>query len=260
MLKLKVLFFIFLVAQCFSVNAQHEQDYFEKGLILEKQFKTEEALAKYEYAIAENPNHAEALTHASRMLSNIGGRISKQHTEQKRSHFEKARAYATRAIELNPHSADARLAHIVSLGLLSEISRSPREKVSDAKLIYAEAKAIIDINPEYPEAYFVLGKWQLELSRLNWFELFATRLFFGGLPEEVSRQAALEYFNKASSLNPHSILFLFGQASAYYELNEKAKAAQLLQKAMGLPLSEPDDAQRKDRCKELLSKIQKGDT
>ncbi len=197
-----------------------------------------------------------ALTHASRMLSNIGGRLPMTQREEKRTYLEKARTYALKATELDPKDADARLAHIITLGLLSEISRNPREKVMDAKLIHSEAKTILSIDSKYPEAYFVLGKWQLELSRLSWIELLACKLLFGGLPEEISKEAALNYFNQGLALNPNSILFLFGQASVYYDMGEHDRASFILQRAINLPLAEPDDAQRKDRCIDLLNKIQ----
>jgi tetratricopeptide (TPR) repeat protein len=238
------------------LQAQPVKDLMKEGLALEKAFKTEEALEKYELVLKQQPNHVQALTHASRMLSNIGGRLPMSQREEKRVYLEKARSYAVKATSLDERDADARLAHIITLGLLSEISRNPREKVLDAKLIHSEAKAILDIDPKYPEAYFVLGKWQLELSRINWIEMLAVKLLFGGLPEEISKEAALNYFNQGLALNPDSILFLFGLASVYYDLGLMDKATTTLQKAISLPLAEPDDAQRKDRCRDLLAKIQ----
>ncbi len=252
MLKFLIHFFIFFPLLSFA-----QKNAFNEGLALEQAFKTEEALEEFEMAIRENPNHPKAYTHASRMLSNIGGRIPMTNMEDKRKHLEKARRYAEKSIELSPDNPDARLAHIISLGLLSEISRNPREKVLDAKLIHGEAKKIIELDSLYGEAYFVLGKWQLELSRLNWLELLACKLLFGGLPEEISEQAALEYFKKALSINPNSILYLFGQASVFADLSEKEKAIAILQKALKLPLAEPDDEQRKERCKNLLTELQK---
>src|SRR5690606_273067 len=159
---------IVLVTSMLFASYAHAQysDAFEEGLALEKAFKTDAALQKFEAAIKENPKHPKAYTHASRMLSNVGGRLTMDKQEEKRKYLEKARSYANKAIEINPNDPDARLAHIISLGLLSEISRNPREKVLDAKLIHAEAKKIIEIDSLYEEAWFVLGKWQLELSRL----------------------------------------------------------------------------------------------
>lgn len=252
--RIKLIVLVTSVLFASYARAQYS-DAFDEGLALEKAFKTDAALQKFEAAIKENPKHPKAYTHASRMLSNIGGRLAMDKQEEKRKYLEKARSYAVKAIELNPDDPDARLAHIISLGLLSEISRNPREKVLDAKLIHAEAKKIIELDSLYEEAWFVLGKWQLELSRLSWFELLACKLLFGGLPEEISRQRALEYFNRGLALNPNSILFLFGQASAYADLGEKEKAVAALEKAIKLPLSEPDDEQRKERCKNLLRQL-----
>ena len=115
----------------------------------------------------------------------------------------------------------------------------------------------MNLDSLYGEAYFVLGKWQLELSRLNWLELLACKVLFGGLPEEISRENALTYFNKALTINPNSILYLFGQASAYADLGKTEKAIAILQKALKLPLAEPDDEQRKERCRDLLKELTK---
>lgn len=250
-------YFLCIVFLFPSLACAQSTNTFDEGLALEKAFKTEEAFEKFELAIKENPKHPKAYIHASRMLSTMGGRLPMDKSDDKRKHLEKARKYAEKSIALGPADPDARLAHIVSLGLLSEISKNPREKVLDAKLIHSEAKKIIELDSLYGEAYFVLGKWQLELSRLNWFELMACKLLFGGLPEDISKQNALTYFNKALSLNPNSILYLFGQASAYADLGEKEKAVKVLQRALKLPISEPDDEQRKERCRTLLNTLQK---
>lgn len=228
---------------------------FEEGLALESKFQVEAALKKYESALQYNPNHTEALTHASRMLSNIGGKILKPDRKNRRPFLEKALAYSQRSIQINPMDPHSRLAHIISLGLLSEIATNPHEKVRDARLIHDEAKKILEIDSTFAEAYFVLGKWQHELSRLNWMELMACKFFFGGFPESISMDAALHYFDKAIEFNPASVLFLYGQALAQHELGENEKAAVALNRALALPLAEPDDVLRKDRCEVLLKEI-----
>jgi tetratricopeptide (TPR) repeat protein len=83
----------------------------------------------------------------------------------------------------------------------------------------------------------------------------ACRIFFGGFPEEISLERALHYFEKANSYKQDYILFLFGLASAQHALGEHNKATQTLQRALTLPLSEPDDVQRKERCQALLKQI-----
>jgi len=231
------------------------QDYFLQGLRLEKEFKVEDALEKFELAIRQNPKNEEALTHASRMLSNIGGRLAKSEREQKLDFYERARVYAEKSIEINPSNPETRLAYVISLGLQSEIATNPHEKVRYAQNIHNEATRILQLDSTFAEAYFILGKWQFELSRLNWVELMACRIFFGGFPEEISMGRALDYFNQAYSYKQDTILFLFGLASAQHALGEKDKASQTLHRALALPLSEPDDALRKERCQNLLKQL-----
>lgn len=248
-----IIMFMLPVVLCAQPATRH----FEEGLALEKQFKVEAALAKYELALQANPRYGEAYVHASRMLSNIGGRLPKSERTKKREYYEKAKLYADKATSILPRNPDAHLADIVALGLLSEIAINPHEKVRDARNIHQAALKILSIDSTYAEAYFVLGKWQFELSRLNWMELMACKFFFGGFPEEISNEAAQAYFLKAIQYKNDSILFLFGLASAQHALGEEEKAIATLKKALALPLAEPDDEQRKQRCENLLNEILK---
>ncbi|MBY0435755.1 MAG: hypothetical protein K2U26_16775 [Cyclobacteriaceae bacterium] len=238
-----------------ALGAQPIVDPFSEGLALEKEFEVEAALEQFELVLKSNPDHTAALTKASRMLSNIGGKLPKTELTRKHELLKQARDYAQKSISIDPNDAESRLAHIISLGLLSEIASNPKEKVIDARLIHNEAKKILEIDPAFAEAYFVLGKWQYELSRLNWLELMACKLFFGGFPEPISLEASLAYFDKAATIKPNSILFLYGQASALHELGKNQVAIDTLNRALSLPLAEPDDALRRERCSTLLREI-----
>lgn len=249
-----IVFLLWITLAAWEAFAQ-PTDFFSEGLALEKAFKVEAALEKFELAIRQNPKNTEALTHASRMLSNIGGRIPKTENDKKLELYEKAKAYAEKSIQLNPSNTENRLAYVISLGLQSEIATNPHEKVRYAQHIHNEATKILQFDSTFAEAYFILGKWQYELARLNWVELMACRIFFGGFPEEISLERALEYFQQANSYKEDYILFLYGLASAQHALGENEKATQTLQKALSLPLSEPDDATRKERCQALLRQI-----
>lgn len=252
---LRILLFLQFIG--FIAFGQKGADYFNEGLTYEKQFKVEAALEKFELAIKANPNDGEAYMHASRMLSNIGGRLPKSSRSKKQEYYEKAKLYADKSIELMPRNPEAHLANIIALGLLSEIAINPHEKVRDARNIHQEAIKILDIDSTYAEAYFVLGKWQYELSGLNWMELMACKIFFGGFPEEISYEAAHRYFTKAIQYRTNSILFLYGLASSLHKLGENEKAIQTLTKALALPPAEPDDLLRKTRCETLLKEITK---
>lgn len=254
MIKLtgSIIVLYFIVSSSFGQSS----DLFSEGLRLEKDFKVEAALNKYELFIKTHPNHAQALTHTSRMLSNIGGRLPLDKKEEKKNYYSRAKAYALKAIALNKTDTESHLAYIISLGLMTEVAGTPREKIQDAKVIREEAETLLKLDSVFAPAYFILGKWHFELARLNWFEQMACKLFFGGLPEGISMDAAIENFKKASILQPNTILFLYGEASACHYEGEDEKAIRLLKQALALPPKEPDDIPRKERCSQLLHEIE----
>ena len=225
----------------------------EEGVRLEKEFKIEEALKKFELVLKTNPNHIQALIHASRTASNIGGHFTDD--AERKPKLLQAEAYSLRAIRLDPVSTDAHFSLILTLGLQAESAGSPREKLKNAKSIRTEAETILKIDSSYALAYFVLGKWHQELYKLNWFEKFACELFFGGLPEGISIDKAVNNFQRALQLDPENILFMYGQAIALQYEGRKLEAIQLLEKALKMPLREPDDLQRKEKCVILLREL-----
>jgi tetratricopeptide (TPR) repeat protein len=248
--------FVVFLSLVFNVLfAQSVSVLMEEGLSLEKEFKLEEALRKYEIILKTDPNHLQALIHASRMTSNIAGRIKDK--EERMKKLLLSENYSRRAIKVNPKSADAHFSLVLTLGLQSEIAPSAREKVKDAKLIREEAEKIIEVDPTYALGYFVLGKWHFEVSKFNWLERTACDLFFGGFPENVSMQQAITNFNKAIELDPNQIIILYGHASVLHYEGEDEEAIKVLQKAINLPIREPDDDFRKEKCKELLKEIKK---
>ncbi|MBL7853797.1 MAG: hypothetical protein JNL17_05340 [Cyclobacteriaceae bacterium] len=236
-----------------AVHGQSASDLFAEGLALEKAFKVEEALAKYEAVLQRQPTHEEALWHASRMESNVGGHLKEK--AAKRTHYEKAQAYAQKAIQLNPQSVGGRFAHIISMGLLSEIADNPREKIKNAKIIREEAETIVKLDSTFAPVYFVLGKWHYELAKLNWLEQLACDFFFGGMPEDVSMEKAIRHFERASTLDPDNILFLYGEASVYHYKKNYPRAKALLVRAVRLAPREPDDILRKEKCQAMLDQI-----
>jgi tetratricopeptide (TPR) repeat protein len=235
------------------VLGQTVETLMEDAFRFEKEFKPDEALKKYKAILIQNPDHAKALWHASRMTSNEASRIKDE--EKKRFKLLEAEKYSRRSLERDSMDADAHFSLLVALGLMSEIAPSAREKIKDALIIRDEAEKIIGIDSTYALAYFVLGKWHYEISKLNWFERMACDLFFGGLPEGVSMDESIRNFNKALKLDPTQIIILYGHATVLHYQEKDKEAIAVLEKALSLPLRDMDDEERKGKCRELLSEI-----
>ncbi len=245
---------LYLLTTLFSLRAQPISAFMHEGARMEAEFKIDEALQAYELVLQSHPNHLQALIHASRMLSNQAGHA--ENPGNRKRELNRAESYSRRAIGVDPASADAHFSLIVTLGLQAESATNPREKIKDARIIREEAEIIVDLDSTYALAYFVLGKWHHELSKLNWFERAACELFFGGLPEGVSMDKAVLYFQQALRLEPDSILFLYGQAIALHYDGMDSEAIRLLNKALALPIRDPDDSIRKGKCVALLKELQ----
>lgn len=251
--SVKMTLLVVMSALFLNAQGQSSEKLLEEGIALEKTFKVQEALSKFEQILSSDPNHPEALWRASRMYSNMGGHLKDK--SKKAENYLKAQTYAQRAIIINPSLVNARFSLIISLGLQAEIASNPREKIRDAKSIRQEAEQIVKLDSTFVPVYFVLGKWHYELARLNWLEQMACDFFFGGLPEDVSMEKAIANFKKASHLDPDNILFLYGEASVYHYQQQFDLAKVTLERALALSPREPDDILRKEKCKALYEEL-----
>jgi tetratricopeptide (TPR) repeat protein len=252
-LNMKCVLLVVFVVGCFPGFSQSVEVLMEEGLRLEQEFKPAEALRNYKAILKQDPDHAKSLLHASRMTSNEASRI--KNVDLKRTKLLEAEKYSRHSLEINNADPDAHFSLLVALGLQSEIAPSAREKIKDAMIIRDECEKIIALDSNYALAYFVLGKWHYEISKLNWFERMACDLFFGGMPEGVSMEESVRNFNKALALDPTQIIILYGHATVLHYEERDEEAIAVLQKALKLPLRDMDDEERKGKCRELLKEI-----
>lgn len=247
-----VLIILFLLGISVSLLvAQTTGEYVQRGIQAERNFNDRLALQYYEKALQTNPRHVESLWRASRMLSNMAGRSTDKAV--KAANAKQAVELARHAIQLDAENTNARLCHIIALGLLSDAAGSPSEKLENAKIIYTEAQTILTFDSLHAPAYFVLGKWHLELAKLNWAEKLACNLLFGGVPKGVSFEKSIRYFERAIQLQPNYILFHYGKASALFYTGKYEKVISVLENALKLSPVEPDDTERIQKCRKLLT-------
>lgn len=247
----KLIYTLSLVACSLIGFAQSAAELTVEGKKLNNQFKQKEALEKFEAAIAKDPSNVEALHSASFLLSQLGEKQA--NNEAKRPYFEKARDYAQKAIKLNDKEDEAHFVYAVALGRLSLIAGS-EEKLKNAKLIKSEAERTIALNPKHAGAHHILGRLNREIANMSSIKVMAAKALFDGIPENCSFEKAEEYFTKAIELRPNYILYYYDAALNYDYMGKKDKAKALLQKALTLPMSVPEDPFRVNDCKNLLAK------
>ncbi len=249
--KIVVCLATFIIA--FASYSQSTDVVFRQGLDLESKFQDQAALNKFESVLRQDPNHASALIHASRMLSNIAGRESDH--DNKKHLATRARSLALQAIAIEHNNKEAHVNYVISLALLAEVEPAAKQRIQYARTIKSEADLLLAIDPAYTPALYILGKWHLTLSTLSSLEKVGCSLLFNDVTRHASLNNALTCFDKAILLEPEYILFHYNRALAQYYSGNMNESRRSINRALTLAHKEPDDMIRVNKCRDLLNKI-----
>jgi sterol desaturase/sphingolipid hydroxylase (fatty acid hydroxylase superfamily)/tetratricopeptide (TPR) repeat protein len=240
---------IFLLILFFALNNLTAQ-YLDSGKEFEKKGNYKMAVMNYEKEIASNKNNPEGYWRLSLTTAKLAG-LTLQKNEKFRL-ASNANKFASKGLTLEGKNIQSRLALIVSLGLMSEASTNPTQKLSYAKVIRNETEKLLSQDSLFAPGYYILGKWHYELAKLNWVERLACNSLFGGMPGDVSFGTSLKCLEKAIRLQPDYILFHYARAACLYQTSRFNDAMAELKISLDLPIQEPEDRLRKEKCLALL--------
>lgn len=243
---------LLLLMVTLPARAQTADDDVNQGVQLVKEMKEEEALAKFKDALKLQPGNVKALWEASLMSSRIGNRQTSK--EMKAAYFKVAKIYAEGALHQAPDNADANLSMAIAMGRMALISGA-KDKVAASRDIKKYADLAIKINPGLAEAWHVLGKWNFEITNLNFAERAAANLLFGGIPKASLADAIADY-EKCKKLDPSFILNYYELARAYHQNGEDQKAIDNLKQIFRIANNREDDPQIKEDSRKLLERLQ----
>ena len=210
------------------------------------------ALNKFKEVLKIQPANIYALNKCSELCSRIG----KRQFDKKIiiDFYDAAKAYAGLALKLEPKNAEANCVMAIALGR-SSLNKGGKEKIATAKEIKKYVDIALKNDPQNFKAWHVLGRWNYELSNLNFIERTAAKLLYGSIPFG-SVQEAIFAFEKVNSLANGFILNHLELAKAYYKNDETAKAITTINKMLLLPNHTQDDAAIKIEGKMLLKDYQ----
>lgn len=253
MRKLFLLVVVFLISVC--SNGQDKSAEFEKAKQLRAEDKFDEALVAFQLLLKYDSSNVEYLHHTAYLICKMGNR-KKDETERQK-YFRQAEYLSKKAISINGNISDAHYTYALALGRISENAGS-KQKISNAKIIKAEADAAVRLNPKHAGAYHVLGRWHRTVASFNMIEKIMINALFGGVPEGGSFEKAIECFAKAAENEPGYILHIYELAVSYHERGEKnddVYAKAWLKKAITLPVRSDDDKATIVKCNALLKEL-----
>jgi tetratricopeptide (TPR) repeat protein len=234
---------------CFVSGRGQDVAYLLKeAYALEKGFKEEEALSKVQEALKLSPNDLSALTKASELSSTVGNR--QKDKAGKTEYFKAATTYAESALKVNGSDAEANFAMGIAMGNMALVS-SGKEKVQYVRDIRKYGEAALAANPNFARAQYLLGKWNFEVTSLNFAEKAMIKMLYGGLPD-ASLPQAIQWYEKARTQDPGFVLDYLELARAYKENGQSDKAIDVLNRLIKLPPRTQDDPAYKAEGKKML--------
>ena len=198
----------------------------KKAAAAEAAFREDEALSLYQQALRLQPRSVTVLCHCSDLYCRIGNRLPDR--DRRISYFKTGYQYAQTAYRLDSTYSEAGVMMAFSLGRLTLIQTN-KERVETAVAIKHYAERAIQYDPANYKAYIVLGRWNYEVSKLNFIERAFARWFYGDLPA-ASLADAIRYYEKSLALRPDFMLNYYELAKALHRDGQDARAIGLLQK------------------------------
>ncbi len=231
---LLILFFYFIPT---ISKAQSFESLVQEGMRFELASNEKAALLKYREAQKIKPLDITVLCKCSDLSGNIGAYEKNNSLRDK--YFETSLSFAKIACNNYPKSDEANVSMSIAMGRIA-LTKSGKDKIELVKGIKEYADNAIKINPNNAIAWHVLGKWNYEISNLNFIEKTAVKLIFGALPA-ASFQKSINAFEKAKKLSIGFMQNYLELAKAYKKTGQSKLAINNLNELIKLtPVSEND--------------------
>ncbi|XP_037529589.1 uncharacterized protein LOC119406870 isoform X4 [Rhipicephalus sanguineus] len=133
---------------------------------------------------------------------------------------------------------------------------STKERIQDGFLIKKHVQKAIELMPQDPLNYYVLGNWCYEVAGTPWIIRKAGQLIFSEIPSSTYEEA-LQHFQKAEKIKPHfyrrNLLMI---AKTLLELNRKEEAVTYLKDCVDIPTkATEDDKKVSEEAQQSLKKL-----
>ncbi|MDQ4139009.1 MAG: hypothetical protein M3142_00660 [Bacteroidota bacterium] len=242
-----------LMCICFRALPNNTSDELvrEANQLLEE-YKDVEALQKFEEVLVVNPDHYEALYKVSLLHSRIGFRYPDE--LQKGEHFLLAKEYAEKALKVKKSGAESNYVMALAIANISFVSGA-KARISNLKEIKSYIDKSIAANPNYANAWHLLGRWHYKVANMNVFECTISKLVKGSTKSEASNNQAINCFQKAIKLDGTNLNYYYDLAVVYREMKEIDQSIAVLQNAMQVQPVTSEELEVSRRCKVMLNEL-----
>lgn len=220
-------------------------------------FKAREAQRELLKVLQLDPQNAEALSKLARVHIDFGDMIPESSPgweEERLKEYRTAEEYARKAVKANPNSTWGHFYVAAALGNIAAVS-PVAEQIDLADEIRGAIEKSIALDPQNGFAYHAYGVWHRKLAEIGRMQRMLAAVFYSSSVPQGSFTKSIEYLKKAVALNPAVIISRLELARSYVAVESWLQARNLLKLVQDLPIQFSDDAQHKQKAKQLLDEI-----
>ena len=220
---------------------------------LREKHRDREALDTYLRILELAPDHFEALCGASYLYGEVGKRFKEP--KKQREFYEKALELAKQSFQQAPEHPESNLVMAWAYGGLALISEI-REKVEAGRKVKKHTDVVLKNRGEDDRAWYILANLNYTVGKASFVQKAVAKLLFGGVPANLTVEAAIEAYRKAVEIKPDYILYRYELARALLGKGDEGEALRHLKQALqSEPLTEDDPALLQE-CQKLLRKLE----
>ncbi len=151
----------------------------------------------------------------------------------KKKHFFSLLQYAKQAYSLSPE--DYRSFLLLTVANAKTIKYlPPGDQVRMVHKLVQDTQTLLLKKQDDPDVFYLLGWLNFKVGRISSIQKFLASVLFGGLPENLTIENGFTFLNRARTLRPDSVVYVYDLGLFYLRTGQKEKALVQFRKAQSM--------------------------
>lgn len=239
-----------------SVAGEDSGALMARALQLREHNEDVKALSLFEAILLEEPDNYHALLNAAFLHFRMGWLYSDEKREK--DHYTRMQDYARRALDQRPWEYQAKLVNLVAKAKTAGYL-PPGDQVRIAKELQQELEALMAFEKNDPDTLYFLSWLNYKVGKLGSLERMLAALLFGGLPEDLTIENAVELMQKAIELRPDYSIYYYDLGLFRQRLGQLEKARSLFEKVLSMSPRKSEERVYRKWAEQKLSELSEQD-